>query len=118
MGGVHVHALYPPEGGVSPVAPLVGDEEAADDCAIGLGDDVEAFERVVEHGGDAGCYGASVKGLVFGFERHVLLEANDGGGVVGDGWADGDGQGEVSSVCWWAWTIVTHGGFAFWWRAF
>ena len=73
--GVDVHALYPQESRGAPVAPFVGDKQAANHLACGVGDDVEPLLGRVEHRSDARLEHVRVEALALGLPRHVLLKS-------------------------------------------
>lgn len=80
--GVNVDALDPPDLGATPVGPLVGDQEAADELAcFGFGDEVSAVVRLIEDTLHALSQSIEVQFFTLGLHRHGLVEAGDDFGV-------------------------------------
>ena len=82
----HVHRLNPPHRPVAPVAPLIGDEQLADDAALVFGHPELSGHTPVEHRLHTGAQRGQVQLQLLGLERHR--------GVSGDerleiGWTGG-----------------------------
>src|SRR4051812_30405399 len=76
--GPYVHALYPPEPGVSPVAPFIGDHQPPDDAVVGLGNDIEPFSRISKYRLDTATQHIRVELFTLGLESHRLVELDQG----------------------------------------
>jgi len=59
--GEGVDALDPPEGGVAPIGPFIGDQHLSGGAAGEFGDQIEAAGRVVEEGADSGAEGVDIE---------------------------------------------------------
>ena len=88
--GEGVDALDPPEVGVAPIGPFIGDHHLAGGAAGEFGDQVEAAGGIVEDGADAGAEEVDIEGAGFGFERHGGVAVDEEFGVFEGGGADGD----------------------------
>src|SRR5690606_13899637 len=86
----HVDALNPPELAVAPVAPLIGDHQAAASGSLAHGRELEAALAIGHHGGDAAAHSLRVQFAFLGLLRHGNVERGNGFDVGGIGLAHDD----------------------------
>ena len=84
----NVDALYPPKPAVPPVAPFVGDHQAADDRVFAFGDGVKSLFLIAKDSLDAAADSVGIESFAFGLERHRLIKFDQRRGVAG--WCDPD----------------------------
>ncbi len=90
----HVHALNPPPPGVAPVAPFVGDHQAARALFFTLRDAIEAACAIGQYRAYARVQPCALQFELLRFERHLQIAANEKieivegsrSGVGGAGW--------------------------------
>ncbi len=87
----HINALDPPDIAVAPIAPLVGDEQGAEDAIAFKCDVIAAMLRLLENGEDTRSALQRIEAQLLRLPRHGELKIGDGGGVRQDRFATMDG---------------------------